>query len=353
MKRTETLKNKLFITATVLLFSAIAFSLFDAFTSWELSGTTVITSVFDNLAAAFAFQNPSISVLFYITTLISITLIITSIILCIKSKRKFPVLESIVFPINFISVILYFANFMQFYNHRLLSGNLITFLISILLFLSFFLFIPITYLNLTTQTEVSSIDDNAVEDDETVILTDEDASPARNTVIVSADSSIKTTTTKTRKLTETTRIYKRPGCEHVSELPTDHFVRKLYEAEANIREVYNNLKHAFLSYGLKSNVSRTGETFRQNRIVYAKITITGKNIKVYYALKPADYVRSTTPYSLSNVAGYKHIPVLYKLNDMQSFNKAVLLVDEMCSALGFIKEELLIQDYYSETVNLI
>ena len=57
-------------------------------------------------------------------------------------------------------------------------------------------------------------------------------------------------------------------------------------AEKEMKANYNELKSEVLSYGVKSRVSNTGDTFRLHTKTYLKITIAGKSLKLYFALDP-------------------------------------------------------------------
>lgn len=107
------------------------------------------------------------------------------------------------------------------------------------------------------------------------------------------------------------------------------FPERLVKADKDLKENYNELKNEFLSYGLKSRVSNSGDTFRMHRKAYAKITIAGKGLKIYYPLNPNDYAESPIPViDVSDKAAYEETPLAFKVKSNLSVRRAKKLLED-------------------------
>ena len=74
------------------------------------------------------------------------------------------------------------------------------------------------------------------------------------------------------------------------------FFERIVSLDQELLDDYNELKNELMSYGLKSRVSSTGDTFRLHRVTYVKMIFSGKKVKLYMHLNPADYKDSTIPF---------------------------------------------------------
>lgn len=107
------------------------------------------------------------------------------------------------------------------------------------------------------------------------------------------------------------------------------FPERLVKADKDLKDNYNELKNEFLSYGLKSRVSNSGDTFRMHRKAYAKITIAGKGLKIYYPLNPNDYAESPIPViDVSDKAAYEETPLAFKVKSNLSVRRAKKLLED-------------------------
>ncbi|MFA6675813.1 MAG: hypothetical protein WCS49_02955, partial [Bacilli bacterium] len=94
-----------------------------------------------------------------------------------------------------------------------------------------------------------------------------------------------------------------------------------------MQENYNIIKNEILSYGVKSRVSSSGDTFRLHRKTYVKLTIAGKSLKLYFALNPDDYKDSTIPVQdASDKAIYAEIPLIFKVKSALSMKRCKELI---------------------------
>lgn len=109
------------------------------------------------------------------------------------------------------------------------------------------------------------------------------------------------------------------------------FPTRMLSADQELMNNYNELKAEAVSYGLKSRLSNSGDTFRLHTKSYVKITIAGKGLKLYFALAPKDYVNSPIP--VKDVSGkniYKDIPVCFKVRSALSMKRAKQLMADAC-----------------------
>ncbi|MCD8194792.1 MAG: hypothetical protein LUD22_00580 [Coprobacillus sp.] len=108
------------------------------------------------------------------------------------------------------------------------------------------------------------------------------------------------------------------------------FQTRIVEADDEMKSNYNALKNNILSYGVKSRVSNSGDTFRLHRKTYVKITIAGKSLKLYFALNPEDYRESTVPVQDAGAKGiYADIPLVFKVKSALSLRRAFTLISEV------------------------
>ncbi|MBP5694162.1 MAG: hypothetical protein J6X03_01740 [Bacilli bacterium] len=117
------------------------------------------------------------------------------------------------------------------------------------------------------------------------------------------------------------------------------FNERLAKASPEIVEAYNSLKNLLVSYGLKNRVSNSGDTFRLHKNTYAKITLGGSQLKVYFALNPADYANSAIP--VGDASGkdiYKDIPLVFRVKSNLSLRRARDLVNDTMNKAGIAKE---------------
>ena len=118
------------------------------------------------------------------------------------------------------------------------------------------------------------------------------------------------------------------------------FTQRLLESEEDLQNIYNELKNELLSWGLHSRVSNSGDAFRLHTKTYVKITVAGKNLKLYFALDPADYADSTLPIQDASEKGlYVDIPLVFKVKSGLSVRRAKQLIKDACEKDGLYQEE--------------
>lgn len=127
------------------------------------------------------------------------------------------------------------------------------------------------------------------------------------------------------------------------------FAERLMSLDDDVKEDYNELKAEALSYGLKSRLSISGDTFRLHTKTYLKIVVAGKGLKLYMALDPHDYKDSTIPVKDAGVKNlYKDIPLVFKVKSSLSVKRAKALIKDVCEKDGLQKQEIIPLNYVSQ-----
>ena len=137
--------------------------------------------------------------------------------------------------------------------------------------------------------------------------------------------------------------------------PRKPFALKLKEADQSIRDIYDELKAEFISYGLKSRISIAGDTFRLHTATYAQMQISGQNFKIYFALDPKDFIDTTYPIAdVSKQRVFEETPVCFKVKSGLSIRRAKELIEKVCERNGVIQEENPeMLDYSSEAIDTL
>ena len=127
------------------------------------------------------------------------------------------------------------------------------------------------------------------------------------------------------------------------------FAERLGKSEKVVKEHYNELKSEILSYGIKSRVSNSGDTFRLHTKTYVKMVVAGKALKLYFALDPKAYADSTFPVGDASKKGlYKEIPLVFKVKSELSVRRAKQLIAEAAGKDGLVQGEVEAHDWAKE-----
>lgn len=130
------------------------------------------------------------------------------------------------------------------------------------------------------------------------------------------------------------------------------FSTRIENMREDMRANFNELKADILSYGVKSRVSNSGDTFRLHTKTYVKMTIAGNSLKLYFALDPNDYKDSTLPISdASSKAIYKDTPLVFKVKSPLSVRRAKSLIADAMAKDGLVQKEIVNKDYIQEIID--
>ena len=119
------------------------------------------------------------------------------------------------------------------------------------------------------------------------------------------------------------------------------FEERLLGSEKELQDLYSELKNEILSYGVKSRVSSSGDTFRLHRKTYIKLTVAGKSLKLYFALNPDDYRDSPIP--VQDAGGksiYAEIPLVFKVKSALSVRRCKQLIQDVMERDGLEQGEI-------------
>ncbi len=134
--------------------------------------------------------------------------------------------------------------------------------------------------------------------------------------------------------------------EKVARIP---FANRVMALDDEMKDAYNELKEEAISYGLKSRLSISGDTFRLHTKTYFKIIVAGKGLKLYMALDPHDYKDSTIPVKDAGTKNlYKDIPLVFKIKSPLSLKRAKSLIKDVCEKDGLVKTDVEHFNYVSQ-----
>ena len=127
------------------------------------------------------------------------------------------------------------------------------------------------------------------------------------------------------------------------------FAKRMKAASPELKAAYNELKSEVLSYGIKSRVSSTGDTFRLHTKTYVKMVIAGKTLKLYLALNPKDYKDSTIPYEdASKMSAHKETPFVFKIKSSLGVRRAKSLIGDAAKKDGLVQGEVVAHNHAKE-----
>ncbi len=118
------------------------------------------------------------------------------------------------------------------------------------------------------------------------------------------------------------------------------FEERLAKADPSLIDKYHEIRDEIMSYGIKSRVSSTGDTFRLHTVKYMKIVVAGKKLKLYMKLNPRDYDGTTIPHGdASNKSLYVDIPMVFKVSSDLSVKRAKGLIADMMEKANIAKKK--------------
>ena len=127
------------------------------------------------------------------------------------------------------------------------------------------------------------------------------------------------------------------------------FQARLAQADDFLRNAYNELKSEVLSYGIKSRVSSTGDTFRLHKKAYVKMVVAGKYLKLFLALNPEDYKDTTYPFEDASKLGTRQkTPFVFKIKSGLSIRRAKVLIGDAAKKDGLEQGEVVPKDHFAE-----
>ena len=374
------LNNKIKLTTlitVVLLLVLLTFGLVNLGVNWSSNGLgDSLTEGFKNLFGMFDFSkwstitaNTAVAytlamLILLVGTLLSITWIALAII---RKDRKFGILGGTSALIFTLVSSFFVANLNQDFSTSLTNGDVTAYFVYVMIVLALVVLLYLFTLSLIhvltplhSENAKQAIGEEVFEKTITIVETEEPVQTP-TTVIINNNYYVKEKSTpnkttvvvnETNNVTTQTETVEVAFASELKRRPRTPFALKLQQSEQNIRDIYDELKAELFSYGLKSRISIAGDTFRLHTVTYAQIQISGKNIKVYFALDPKDFVGSTYPIAdVSSQKIFSDTPVCLKVKSGLSIRRAKELIESVCEKNGVIQEEIpQVLDYSREAI---
>ncbi len=105
------------------------------------------------------------------------------------------------------------------------------------------------------------------------------------------------------------------------------------------KQRYNTIRNALQSYKkVSERLSSKGDSYRFHRDLIAKMTISGKTLRLHLALNPEDF--EGTKYSYQDLSAkhkYMYIPMTVKLRSNRSVKQALELIEMLAQTFGLEK----------------
>lgn len=385
------LRNRNTLTLNWILLSIVSFIVFAALLgSFEYSS---IASIFDSFSAfshfGDMFTGGSVSKFSGILTIISFCLIVVGLILIALLKRKVKTkLSGIVVLIIFSTLTLWTAltaynakdeinQFLNNWQSTNFSGVVITsFYLMEIFFVLFFCFslLSLYFILFTKQMEKEKTIEEIVEVEEVVDepqerIVEKELFPEekveepqipeekviekkvdslktskmesnKNVKVISDDEeAIAKVNSPAKEISEPTKSKKidkkvevKPSLVKPEKTSSKRmtFQERLDASDQELKKIYREIKEYIESYGVKSRISKTGDSYRLHTVRYLKITVAGKKLKLYFNLNPNDYKDSTIPFQdVSDKKVYEDVPFAFKVRSPLSIKRAKSLIDDM------------------------
>ena len=112
------------------------------------------------------------------------------------------------------------------------------------------------------------------------------------------------------------------------------FENKIKFASEKAKNYYSELKNAIMVYKPKTRVSKKAEAFRKKGL-FAKLSVSGKSIRVHLALDPAAYDEGRYHHlDLGSKRAFKEVPFTMKIRSDLALKRAIELIDELAAQRG-------------------
>ena len=106
-----------------------------------------------------------------------------------------------------------------------------------------------------------------------------------------------------------------------------------------VKDFYTDIKNEFLSYGIKSRISKTKENFNFSRDNVARFVVRGKTLKLYIAIDPSSIDHAYFHHKdVSEKKTYFDIPTMMPIKSRLASVKARELVAMLAEQLGLHKK---------------
>lgn len=142
---------------------------------------------------------------------------------------------------------------------------------------------------------------------------------------------------------------------HIVRRPYKPFIDRILEASEETQGYYNQIKNELLSYKkIKARLSKKCDSFRLGRVLQAKVAMSGKTLKLYLSLNPADFdVNIYHHKDMSHKKSCQLVPLLVKVKSRRGCKRAIDLITILMSNNNVLKNpKYELKDYIKELLNL-
>ena len=126
--------------------------------------------------------------------------------------------------------------------------------------------------------------------------------------------------------------------EEVKQVKPVTFEEKLAVATEKVKENYDLVKQAILSYaGITARMGKRYESYRVGRYTVIKVLFAGKNLKYCFALDPKAYDETNGHTDASDKKTYQKTPLVFVVNNKTTAKRAVKFANDLANQKGLKK----------------
>ena len=133
--------------------------------------------------------------------------------------------------------------------------------------------------------------------------------------------------------------------EYIAVRRDQSFSARMALSEDELRGYYNQIKGAFMDYGVRATVSWRGELFRHGYTKLGEIRVRGKSLYVYFALDPAGVPAKYRGEDVGKTKAFEDMPFCYVVNGERKCAWCCELAALVCEKNGAVKKEVPAADY--------
>ncbi len=117
---------------------------------------------------------------------------------------------------------------------------------------------------------------------------------------------------------------------------------------APLQDQYTELKNAMLGYaGVKTRVCQSGEHFRVDGVLVAKLVVTGKKLSLFLALAPEEFEASAYRFEdVGDKKSHRETPMRIKITGKRSMKQAKELLETLMNRLGLAQVGCIYSDFH-------
>ncbi|MBR5439403.1 MAG: hypothetical protein IKV61_04210 [Clostridia bacterium] len=116
------------------------------------------------------------------------------------------------------------------------------------------------------------------------------------------------------------------------------FAEKMFECDPIILERYDELKNLLLIYKkVRSRISNTCDTFKFGSTQIAKISTSGKSLKLYLNLEMSEVEPRLKCKEAGHKKAYEEVPVFLKIRSPRSMRNAKYLINQLATKFNLVE----------------